>query len=86
LTSAGLREPVRHPDRRALLQRQDVTEIIREVTQQRQLVRTRVPEDGGDPVSTQDLEEGIPHVHDHVPPAHGTWPSIGPRAAAFVAR
>jgi len=29
-------------------------------------------EDGGDPVSTQDLIESIPYVHDHVPPVHGT--------------
>jgi hypothetical protein len=31
--AGGLREAVRHPDCRALLQRQDIAEIIREVTQ-----------------------------------------------------
>jgi hypothetical protein len=64
----GLREAVRQPDRRALLQRQDVAEVIREVTQHWQLVRAGVPEDGGDPVGAQDLVESVPYVHEHVPP------------------
>jgi hypothetical protein len=68
--AGGLREAVRHPDRRALLQRQDVAEVIRHAAQQRQLVRARVPEDGGDPVGPQYLVESVPYVHEYVPPLH----------------
>jgi hypothetical protein len=58
-----LGEAVRHPDRGALLQRQDVAEIIGEVTQQRQLIGAGVPEDGGNAVGAQHLVEGITDIH-----------------------
>jgi hypothetical protein len=62
-----LREAVRHPDRRAFLQGEDVAEVAGEVAQQRQLVGAGVPEDCGDPVGAQDLVERIPDVHGMVP-------------------
>jgi len=45
------------------VQGEDVAEVVREVSQQRQLVRARVAEDGGDPVTAQNLVEGVPDVH-----------------------
>jgi hypothetical protein len=75
--ASGLRVAVRHPDRRAFLQRQDVAEVIGHVAQQRQLVGAGVPEDGGDPVGAQDLVERVAYVHEYVPPVHGIEPGIG---------
>jgi hypothetical protein len=74
--ASGLRVAVRHPDRRALLQRQDVAEVIGHVAQQRQLVGAGVPEDGGDPVGAQHLVESVPYVHERVPPIHSAGPVI----------
>jgi len=69
--SGRLRVTVRHPDRRAFLQGVDVTEVAREITEQRQLVRTGIPENGLDPVSTEHLIERITDVHRTVTPIQG---------------
>jgi hypothetical protein len=78
-SAGGLRVPVRHPDRRALLQRQDVAEVIGHAAQHRQLVGAGVAEDGGDPVAAQDLVEGVPYVHEYVPPCG--WHRAGRRSS-----
>ena len=69
--SGRLRVTVRHPDRRAFLQGVDVTEVAWKVTEQRQLVRTGVPEDRRDPVNAEHFIERITDVHRTVTPIQG---------------
>ena len=53
--AAGQGEAIGHADHRALVQAEDVAEILGEVLEERQLVGAGVAEDGGQAVATEDL-------------------------------
>ena len=65
--AAGLHEPVGHRQDGALVQAQDVAEVVGQPRQERQLVRAGVAEDGGEPAGPEHL---VGHVangrHDPV--------------------
>jgi hypothetical protein len=64
----GLRKAVGHPDHHGLLQAEDVIEVIREVSEHRQLGRARVAEDRRHSPGPEELERGVAHGGHQPPP------------------
>ena len=68
----GLGVAVSHREHDALVQAEDVTEIARELAEERQLVRAGVPEHGGHAVRAEQFVRDLVHgLHGRMPPAIG---------------